>query len=243
MVESSWNVMAHDAWEGKFGKSLCTYKRCWKWCSWASIQAWTHLILFINTFCRSACAQVHSDFPNTRCKQQLQKQHYTLRWLQVLPLCLTSMHPSFSFVLTLTFMHPSFSFVLTVYARLTCMISACIRAHTLWIGHADWMDSVTDNTFIYYTFIKSIQASTTKFMITCNGTVGTVINSMLVLQAKKTCKTTWFDWVHFGPQSHKRRLFIMCEFAWFCVPSPDLLWNCTRHIPLAHWQTNQMDVL
>jgi hypothetical protein len=37
-----------------FGKSLCTYKRCWKWCPRASIQAWTHLILFANTFCRSA---------------------------------------------------------------------------------------------------------------------------------------------------------------------------------------------
>jgi hypothetical protein len=38
-----------------FRKSLCTHKRCWKWCPWASIQAWTRLILFENTFCRSAC--------------------------------------------------------------------------------------------------------------------------------------------------------------------------------------------
>jgi hypothetical protein len=38
-----------------FRKSLCTYKRCWKWCPRASKQAWTHLILFANTFCRSAC--------------------------------------------------------------------------------------------------------------------------------------------------------------------------------------------
>ena len=38
----------------EFGKSLCAYKRCWKWCPWASIQAWTRLILFANTFCRSA---------------------------------------------------------------------------------------------------------------------------------------------------------------------------------------------
>jgi hypothetical protein len=37
-----------------FGKSLCTYKTCWKWCPRASIQAWTRLILFANTFCRSA---------------------------------------------------------------------------------------------------------------------------------------------------------------------------------------------
>jgi hypothetical protein len=27
---------------------------CWKWCSGASIQAWTRLILFANTFCRFA---------------------------------------------------------------------------------------------------------------------------------------------------------------------------------------------
>jgi hypothetical protein len=38
----------------EFGKALCTYKRCWKWCPRASIQAWTPLILFANTFCRSA---------------------------------------------------------------------------------------------------------------------------------------------------------------------------------------------
>jgi hypothetical protein len=37
-----------------FGKSLCTYERCWNWCPWAPVQAWTHLILFGNTFCRSA---------------------------------------------------------------------------------------------------------------------------------------------------------------------------------------------
>jgi hypothetical protein len=37
-----------------FGKSLCAYKRCWKWCPRASIQAWNRLILFANTFCRSA---------------------------------------------------------------------------------------------------------------------------------------------------------------------------------------------
>jgi hypothetical protein len=37
-----------------FGKALCTYKRCWKWCPRASIQACTRLILFANTFCRSA---------------------------------------------------------------------------------------------------------------------------------------------------------------------------------------------
>jgi hypothetical protein len=37
-----------------FGKSMCTYKRCWKWCPRACIQAWTRLILFANTFCTSA---------------------------------------------------------------------------------------------------------------------------------------------------------------------------------------------
>jgi hypothetical protein len=39
----------------EFGKSLCSYKRCWKWCPRASIQAWTRLISFANTFCRSTC--------------------------------------------------------------------------------------------------------------------------------------------------------------------------------------------
>jgi hypothetical protein len=38
-----------------FGKSLCTYKRRWKWCPRASMQAWTRLILFADTFYRSAC--------------------------------------------------------------------------------------------------------------------------------------------------------------------------------------------
>jgi hypothetical protein len=38
-----------------FGKSLCTYKSCWKWCPRASIQARIRLILFANTFCRSFC--------------------------------------------------------------------------------------------------------------------------------------------------------------------------------------------
>jgi hypothetical protein len=31
-----------------FGKSLCTYKRFWKWRTRASLQAWTLLILFVN---------------------------------------------------------------------------------------------------------------------------------------------------------------------------------------------------
>jgi hypothetical protein len=35
-----------------FGKSLWTYKRCWKWCLRARIQAWTRFIWFTNTFCR-----------------------------------------------------------------------------------------------------------------------------------------------------------------------------------------------
>jgi hypothetical protein len=37
-----------------FGKSLCTYKTCWKWCPRACIQAWTRLILFANNLCKSA---------------------------------------------------------------------------------------------------------------------------------------------------------------------------------------------
>ena len=56
MLDSSRNVMAHgDAWEGKFGKPLCTCERFWKWCPRASIKAWTNLILFANTSCRSGC--------------------------------------------------------------------------------------------------------------------------------------------------------------------------------------------
>jgi hypothetical protein len=45
-VNGEWRYSA-------FGKSLCTYKRCWKWCPRASIQGLTRLILFANTFCRS----------------------------------------------------------------------------------------------------------------------------------------------------------------------------------------------
>jgi hypothetical protein len=37
-----------------FGKSLCTYKRRWKWCSRTSIKVSTRLISFANTFCKSA---------------------------------------------------------------------------------------------------------------------------------------------------------------------------------------------
>jgi hypothetical protein len=44
-------LVSHSA----FGKSPCTYERCWKWCPRASIQALTRLILFANTFCRSSC--------------------------------------------------------------------------------------------------------------------------------------------------------------------------------------------
>ena len=54
MDHSAW-FQASAAKYSAFGKSLCTYKRCWKWCPRASIQAWTRLILFANTFCRSAC--------------------------------------------------------------------------------------------------------------------------------------------------------------------------------------------
>jgi hypothetical protein len=47
---SEINMVLYSA----FGKSLCTYKRCWKWCPRASIQAWTRLILFANPICRYA---------------------------------------------------------------------------------------------------------------------------------------------------------------------------------------------
>jgi hypothetical protein len=37
-----------------FGKSLCVCKSFWKWSPRASIQAWTSLVSFADTFCRSA---------------------------------------------------------------------------------------------------------------------------------------------------------------------------------------------
>jgi hypothetical protein len=55
---SGWHLTRYIeqeyTWYSAFVKSLCTYKRCWKWCPRASIQAWTRLILFANTFCKSA---------------------------------------------------------------------------------------------------------------------------------------------------------------------------------------------
>jgi hypothetical protein len=47
-----------------FGQSLCTYKRCWKWCPWASIQAWTCLILFINTITHFTGIALQPPFSN-----------------------------------------------------------------------------------------------------------------------------------------------------------------------------------
>jgi hypothetical protein len=46
-------LFANTLCRSAFGKSLCTYERCWKWCTRTSIQAWTHSILFANTFYRS----------------------------------------------------------------------------------------------------------------------------------------------------------------------------------------------
>jgi hypothetical protein len=51
---NTFNFIRKHFLRSAFGKSLCTYKTCWKWCPRASIQAWTRLILFANTFCRSA---------------------------------------------------------------------------------------------------------------------------------------------------------------------------------------------
>jgi Fe-S-cluster-containing hydrogenase component 2 len=48
-----------------FGKSLCAYKMCRKWCPRASIQACTHLIIFASTSCISAF--VKSLFTYKRC--------------------------------------------------------------------------------------------------------------------------------------------------------------------------------
>jgi hypothetical protein len=47
------NTMWHSLYSA-FGKSLYSYKRCWKWCPRASIQTCSHLILFANTLCRYA---------------------------------------------------------------------------------------------------------------------------------------------------------------------------------------------
>jgi hypothetical protein len=54
----TWTVNGHrDPWiwiYSAFGKSLCAYKRCRKWCPRVSLQAWTRLILFANNLWRSA---------------------------------------------------------------------------------------------------------------------------------------------------------------------------------------------
>jgi hypothetical protein len=46
-------LIKHNFIYSAFEKSLCNYKRFWKWYPRASIKAWTRLILFPNTFCRS----------------------------------------------------------------------------------------------------------------------------------------------------------------------------------------------
>jgi hypothetical protein len=70
-----------------FGKSLCTYKRCWKWCPWASLQAWT-------------IAWAHSNFPNTlynhkflfvRSYHAPRNQIDSGGWKQWVPLCQTTL--------------------------------------------------------------------------------------------------------------------------------------------------------
>lgn len=104
------------------------------------------------------CAHVICSW-HSLYKQQLQKQHNILRWLQVLQLSLT-FNPS------LILLHPTSLRQVYLYDD-----RACMHAHTLWTGQADLMDSVTDHSFICYTFIKSIQGSTTKFMRTCNRTM------------------------------------------------------------------------
>jgi Pyruvate/2-oxoacid:ferredoxin oxidoreductase delta subunit len=47
-------LFANIFFRSDFGKSLCTYKICWKWCPRASIQAYINLILFANTSSISA---------------------------------------------------------------------------------------------------------------------------------------------------------------------------------------------
>lgn len=108
-------------------------------------------------------------------KQQLQKQHYILRWLQVLPLCLT--FNQFLILLRLNSLCQAY-----LYDDISMHLCPYIMNWECWLFRQ------CNRPFVYYTFIKSIQGSTTKFMITCNRTFGTMINSMLVLQARKACK-------------------------------------------------------
>jgi hypothetical protein len=56
----AWNLLilfTNTFHRSVFGKSLCTYKRCWKWCPRVSVQAWTCLIIFKSIFCRSECGK------------------------------------------------------------------------------------------------------------------------------------------------------------------------------------------
>jgi hypothetical protein len=47
-------------------------KSCWKWCPRASVQTWTRLILFANTFCRPAFGK--SMCTHKRCWKWCQRQ-------------------------------------------------------------------------------------------------------------------------------------------------------------------------
>jgi hypothetical protein len=53
-IGSSASIITKYPKYSEFRKSLCTYKRCWKWCPRASKQAWACLILIPNNFCSSA---------------------------------------------------------------------------------------------------------------------------------------------------------------------------------------------
>jgi hypothetical protein len=54
---------AHTPYYTVLSESRCAvYRRCWKWCPRASIQAWTRLISFANTFCESVCEMFLMQF-------------------------------------------------------------------------------------------------------------------------------------------------------------------------------------
>jgi hypothetical protein len=86
-------------------------------------------------------------------KQQLQKQHYVLRGLQVLPLCLT-FNPS------LILLHSNSLCQANLYDDISMHLCRYI------MNWACWLNRMCNRPFIYYTFVKSIQGSTTKFMVT-----------------------------------------------------------------------------
>jgi hypothetical protein len=105
----------------EFGKSLCTYKRCWKWCPRASVQAWTRLILFANTFCRSDCEMflmytVIAVFNSLKVRGRLQ---YTAEFAAPLKyVCWSRVHSKF---LNALYIHDSYCNLTYLNMQLNCL--------------------------------------------------------------------------------------------------------------------------